>query len=290
MRKNNFLFVLLACLSVIFTPSCSKNTDDPLSLSAEEKQEIMDVALEFYFMGNQFMLEGSAANSGMEPGKAAPVNPGTGGLYSRNLISDVQENLDIMGCVDIIRNQSDEEKWVSLTLDFGADGCEGSDGATRSGKIIVTFNIGADEEIINAELEFANYRVNEYTVNGKYINTITSISPLSQTLTGEYTISKDGGASTTITIDLQNSEQQNTNLHLSGGIEAQTTKGSKTWNWSASYTSPLVYSTNCTYPISGVLSFFHGSDNVGTLNYGSGTCDAKAELTVNAQTRIISLH
>lgn len=287
MKKNNLLFTLLVCLSVIFTPACSKDDDSSTPLNAEEKQELMDVALEFYFLGNKVFMEGNAASAGEEPGISAPVKTGTNGLFSRNLISEVRENLDITGCVVLTTEHSEEENKMTITLDFGS-GCEGNDGSTRSGKIIVTAIFDIDNEMANAEIEYLNYRVDEFTVNGKY-HTITDYATLTQTSAGEYTISKAEGASTTMKFDLKYVEQQNSNLHVTGKMDAQTTKGTKTWNWRAEYTSPVVFSLSCNYPISGVLTIYHASDNVGTLNYGAGTCDEFATITVNGEARIISL-
>jgi hypothetical protein len=69
--------------------------------------------------------------------------------------------------------------------------------------------------------------------------------------------------------------------------------GSIVINDSASYTktitSPLLYDATCGYIISGTVEL-NRNGNVTTIDFGDGTCDAKATVTTNSTTEEINLH
>ena len=191
----------------------------------------------------------------------------------------------------------------TIVVDFGA-GCTSLDNITRSGSITYTLserfrNPGA---IISAT--FSNYKVNGYQLGGTY--TLTNNSSLSGIA---YTTAVSGGSifypddssysfSGTKTVT-QTAGIGSTNLStyvfsITGNYSiTNTTTGA---SLSAKVTTPLVKQESCTNNVkivSGIESFTYKKGNAslsGTLDFGTGTCDDIATITIGSFTSSVTLH
>jgi hypothetical protein len=184
----------------------------------------------------------------------------------------------------------------TMTIDFGS-GCTSANGITRKGKIIATLSGKIRKSGTTTSVSFSNYYVNNYHVEGTYsittnsgngngINYTTAVSggkitwPDGATwynYSGTHTLAQTSGIGTaTFTDDVYS---------WTGGF---TTSSSAGKSLTVSITSPLIKSMSCKNIISGVQAFTYNVIS-GTINYGDGTCDNQATLTVGNKTQPITL-
>jgi hypothetical protein len=209
--------------------------------------------------------------------------------------------LGLFYCANVTVTPADTISYPkTIVVDFGA-GCTSLDGITRSGSITYTLserfrNPGA---VISAT--FTNYVVNGYQLGGTY--TLTNNSSLSGVA---YTTAVTGGTITypndtaysfagTKTVT-QTAGIGSTNLStyvfsVTGNYTiTNTTTGEML---SAKVTTPLVKDENCANIVSGIESFAYKNGSVslsGTLDFGSGTCDNIATVTIGSFTGTVTLH
>jgi len=185
----------------------------------------------------------------------------------------------------------------TVTLDFGT-GCEGDNGITRKGKIIIvtsdTFRIkGATRKV-----SFDNYYVNDYKIEGTKTVTNTGLNSDNKPTR---TVVLAGGKVTTPdgkTIERNFSKTRTwtigflTPYNLSDDVwEITGTTTGKNINgvdFTATIKTPLVYATTCKYIKSGILEIITESKTM-SIDYGNGDCDDIATLTVNGETKQITL-
>lgn len=55
-------------------------------------------------------------------------------------------------------------------------------------------------------------------------------------------------------------------------------------------TSPLVFAASCKHIVSGIASFENSKGRKWSIDYGDGSCDDKATLTVNGKSKEITIH
>ena len=77
---------------------------------------------------------------------------------------------------------------------------------------------------------------------------------------------------------------------VQGGANGSIKKDDKFFQWSTTIEEPLVKKFTCRWIAKGVIVMRKSNTAVAELNYGNGTCDNKATLTVNGQVREITLH
>ncbi len=184
----------------------------------------------------------------------------------------------------------------TMTIDFGS-GCTSANGIVRKGKIIATLSGKIRKSGTTTAVSFSNYYVNDYHVEGTYsittnsgngngVNFTTAVSggkityPDGATYynySGTHTLAQTGGIGTVAIADDV--------FSWTGGF---TTSSSAGKSLTVSITSPLVKSMSCKNIISGVQAFTYNVVS-GTINYGDGTCDNQATLTVGSKTQTITL-
>jgi hypothetical protein len=185
---------------------------------------------------------------------------------------------------------------VTVTVDFGA-GCKSADSVTRSGSITYVFSgkLSNPGTVISAT--FNNYVVNGYKLAGTYSITNTSTTSLSLTTAvknGNITYPSDTSysfagskmvtlASGTFTVP------SSWVFNITGGYGIGSSYGD---TLTASVTTPLVHPVSCKHVVSGIVGFTYtkGSASLhGTLDYGNGTCDSTALITIGAFTKTVVL-
>jgi hypothetical protein len=184
----------------------------------------------------------------------------------------------------------------TMTIDFGS-GCTSPNGIVRKGKIIATLSGKIRKSGTTSSVSFSNYYVNDYHVEGTYsittnsgsgngVNFTTAVSggkityPDGTTYfnySGTHTLAQTSGIGTATFADDVYS--------WTGGF---TTSSSASKSLTVSITSPLVKSMSCKNILSGVQTFTYNLIS-GSINYGDGTCDNQATLTVAGKTQTIIL-
>jgi len=217
-------------------------------------------------------------------------------LNSSQLKSGTIDNsLYLSSCTLVTLNTQSSPQ--TLTLDFGT-GCTGKDGKVRSGKIIVTsvsFNTFPSVRMKT----FDNFAVDGKSISGSIAKTILKDN-VNNIRTA--TIQED------ITIILPNNEGtahrvadftrqyqlnamgvQDDNKIVSWGTFAFTRVSGVKVTKTVPVANPLVFSGACHHIVSGIVSFVTSTNHSWTIDFGDGTCDDKATLTIGTKSKIITI-
>jgi len=187
---------------------------------------------------------------------------------------------------------------ITLTVDFGS-GCKSADSIERSGSITYVFSGHLSVPGTTITATFNNYTVNGYKINGTYSisNTTTNIdapqittavtggsiqfpSDTSYAFSGTKIISVSAGSIADISSLV---------FTITGGYKISSSFGD---SLTATVTTPLERKITCRYIDQGVISFTYskGSSSAsGTLDFGDGTCDDTAVVTIGAFTKIVTI-
>ncbi len=185
----------------------------------------------------------------------------------------------------------------TVTLDFGA-GCE-TRNHIRKGKIIFTYTGRLHVPGNQVITSFENYSIDSFAIEGKH--TLTNIAAaganqksfsvkvenarLTNTLSGKWwtwnseRVFKQTEGNGTDFFPLDDV------FSLEGGSNGTSSAGR---NWVSQITNPLIKKFTCRWLVSGTIEV-SVNNTVGTLDFGNGTCDNKANLTVNGASRTLTL-
>ena len=209
--------------------------------------------------------------------------------------ASLDNSLYLSSCTVVTLNTQSSPQ--TLTLDFGT-GCTGKDGKVRSGKIIVTsvaFNTYPSVRMKT----FDNYAVDGKSVSGSIAKTI---------LKDNVNNIRTASIQEDITITLPNSEgtahrvadftrqyQLNTlgvqddNKIVSWGTFAFTRASGVKVTKTVQAANPVVFSGACHHIVSGLVSFVTSTNHSWTIDFGDGTCDDKATLTIGGKSKEITI-
>ena len=199
-------------------------------------------------------------------------------------------------CATVTLNNSDPDTYPKImTLDFGS-GCTGFDGLTRKGKIIATLSGRIRTAGTSISISFDNYSVNDFKLEGQFSITNNSgnsgLSFTTQTTNGKltypggtlyythsgnHTLTQTAGAGTVTFLD--------DSFSLTG---SGTTTSSLGNSLTVNITTPLVKKATCANIVSGVEQFTYNNIN-GTLDFGDGSCDNLALLTIGSYHQTVTL-
>ncbi len=182
-----------------------------------------------------------------------------------------------------------------VTIDFGMDGCTGRNGAVRKGKIIVTVTGYFLKEGSKRIITFENYSVNDYQISGS--KTVTNMG---QNDAGNWVrkIEVDGKVVTpeaqeitrVATREREWIEGADTPLFFWDDVFSITGHASGVNRKGVAYeteiTKALIKARNCRWIQEGTVKITTENGTV-SLDYGDGTCDNVAVLTVNGEEKEI---
>jgi hypothetical protein len=188
---------------------------------------------------------------------------------------------------------------VTVTVDFGS-GCTSADSITRSGSITYVFSGRLRTPGSTISVTFNNYTVNGYQISGSYAIENTSSGgniSLSSTITSgtivfptDSSYSFSGTKTTTVALTgIDTTNLLNNQFSITGNYLLSNSSGA---SLTANVTTPLIRELSCRNIVSGVVSFIYTSGSItvdGTLDYGSGTCDNSAVITIGATAKTITL-
>jgi len=224
----------------------------------------------------------------------AAVKVNTDALYDDVSMEVLQVNTDVglsaqptnvQACATITLSDTDPDIWPkTVTIDYGA-GCTGVNGFVRKGKIIYSLNTKLINEGAVLNVTFENYSVNGYKLEGVYTITnngsanglnigvklvggvVTYPAGNSYTKETNTTWVQTAGQATLTALDDEYDVSGNGTVSSSGNKLTATSKGS------------LHRTVICPNTVSGVLDLTY-NNIAGTLDFGTGTCDKAALLTV----------
>lgn len=278
--KNRSIIIPLIIFSFGLFFACSKDKEAE-DISPEEKEAIMEVALQYLMMdsriyGEAFNLgEINMASRPSLPSGLSTLNPGGNNTYEQN------------NC-PFINVLSENETEMKLVVDYGT-GCDGLDGTFRSGKIEITYTYNRQTPSLQMELAYTDFHLGEYTINGKYALTLEGESK--QLYRGNYSISKEGFAPSHFEITAR-TERTNTGFSHTAGASATTTLNNKDYKWKYQYEEPGILNFDCENQfVSGRVKFsLANGRNIGSIDFGDGECDGVFTVTVNGKSAVVEFH
>jgi hypothetical protein len=285
---------IMACLVIVSLVSCQKsatssNSNTSAAVQMTDSSTAADAA---YFDVLNTAFTGVADNASvwnahsLQTGQQKALGTQTLGTGS-------------LGCaVYTISNSTPGVYPKTLTLDFGA-GCTSQDGIFRSGKITYVFSDFILNPGATASVTFTNYVVNGYGINGQYTisnaSTQSALSFTTEVINGiiiypdgsnyhyshNKTYTQTAGSSTPYDIS--------DDVYSLSGTAAFSSAAGNSLELVASASAPLTVAISCHYITQGVLSFAYNQSVSGILDFGDGTCDSTAELTIGNLHETISL-
>jgi len=181
----------------------------------------------------------------------------------------------------------------TITIDFGTAGCTGLDGRTRKGSITIvydgifrnpgsTFVVTASNYEVDGIVINGTITVGPYTTNGTNLDFGIAVSNGS-------IVYADGSQATTTFTNTYSYHTDTSEFYVTGSSSTTFADGS---SLSSTITSDLIWKTSCTaagnpFPSTGVQAIVKSGSPTMVLDWGTGTCDYKASLTVGRVTREI---
>lgn len=276
MKRSNLFFSLVALLVAGITlVSCNKSDDIQIEDTSFSKDEA--------FAEGEFERIGGMADEAYE-------------MKTGNLKSIEINRIFLSDCatVTLDTNVFPHE----LTIDFGAENCLCNDGRYRRGKIIITFTGRYRQPGTVITHGFEDYYVNDNQIEGTKV--VTNMGP-NQNGNMYFTIEVVGvihRADTGGTVSWNSSRQrewiQGWNTHnrwddiflITGTAHGIKANG---FEWSSEITSPLRVELACRFMVSGTVEIQPENRPLRVLDYGDGSCDNVATVTVNGVTYTIYL-
>ena len=186
-----------------------------------------------------------------------------------------------------------------LTIDFGDTNCLGKDGRYRRGRIIVTFTGRYWRPGTIITTTFDEYYVNDNQVEGTKVVTNNGFNETGNmnwdiAVNGMITLANGEGS---ITWNSQRNREWiegiNTpfnrwdNIYLiTGDAHGERANG---LHWDRQITNPLRIELACRFIVSGTIEIQPEGKALRVLDFGDGSCDNEATVTVNGNTYTIHL-
>lgn len=214
-------------------------------------------------------------------------------IVDETYLDDSPESFPLAACATVVRDTTTTPR--TITIDYGTTNCLCRDGRFRRGIVVISYTGTRRTAGSNFSVAFNNYFVNDnavtgsisgsYTLNGTnpVINrtsniTITTPANVSSNRTATRTIEMIAGYATP--------GVRTDDVFLISGSSSMTRNGV---THSQNITTPLRREGSCNWLVSGVMTTTHGTRGTRTIDYGNGTCDNQATVTMNGRTRTITL-
>jgi hypothetical protein len=178
-----------------------------------------------------------------------------------------------------------------LTVDFGTTNCLCTDGKLRRGKIVTSYTGPFKQAGTVRTTTYENFFVNDHQLKGIKIvtnNGVNTSNNPSWTIDTKDTLLKANNGGTATWQSLRTREKTagtstpmwaDDKYSITGSGSGVKTNGN---NWSMTITNPLIIDHNCVFRIiSGIIQFQPQGKALRTLDYGNGTCDNDATVTIN---------
>lgn len=307
--KKIFFFTRLATVAfaaTLFIIGCKKEASDTLSAGEEQQAAAFSGESEAESDGTF----DDVSNNVM--GVNTDVGIGGVGIFGRTAspsVSGREMNVDsVPSCVTITITPLQVGAFPkTVVLDFGA-GCY-SHGHLRSGKIKTVFTGPLREAGSVATTTFDNFKIDTVKVEGthKITNTTATTAGSNQRqfkieVTDGKLTKPNGNYAAWNSVRVNTQAEGNGTVSplddvfkVTGNASGRVKRENLIVSWNAEITEPLIKKFTCAWVSKGrVKSVRQGlpanTPWVAVLDYGSGACDNQATLTVNGNTRQITLH
>ena len=187
----------------------------------------------------------------------------------------------------------------TVTLDFGT-GCLGKDGKLRKGKIVTIFTGPMRIPGSKTSTTFVDYSVDSFAIAGTMTVENTSLSNKqawrTEVIDGKVTNTQSGFWRKYAGVkEREQIEGNGTPLYLqddvfqiTGHADGSNSNGNV---WASKIITPVIKKYSCSWRSKGTVQINRKSNTaIAILDYGDGSCDNKATLTINGVIHIITLH
>ena len=208
--------------------------------------------------------------------------------------------LDSIGCGTVTITPFDTLTWPkTLTIDFGSTNCLCSDGRFRKGKVIANLTGRYRDSLTVITVTLDQYYVNDYHIEGS--KTITNLGHVGTYGTGGHLKYSIVVANAKITPPTGNPVYWNStrtrewiegeatswptwtdDVYLIDGSADGTDANSNTFT--VTITTPLRIALDCKWIESGTVEIAPDGLAIRTVDFGNGTCDNQASVTINGVT------
>jgi hypothetical protein len=282
MKRTNFLpklIIGLALLSLNFI-GCKKDSNNPEPSTTNDESQV-----EARDMGQSEDVNSNIDNAVAE----AMINPNTASIANRNDNPNSE-----LSCASVVHDS------IAQTVTITFNHCMGPHGHVRDGQIIVTYHNGHYWDVgANWDVTFNNFYVDNMQVTGT--RHVENVGPASNGMTWNitssltFTNSSNGNTRTWNSTRTRTISQGYGDTVITNHIYV--INGNATHANSATGSSVDITITNvtrdlsCHYITAGTL-LCDSSDNRPNklIDFGNGTCDDLATVTVNNHTFTIHLH
>lgn len=212
--------------------------------------------------------------------------------YSGNMtIYRAPQDTLVFGCATIIRDTSSSPR--QITIDFGTTNCQCNDGKNRRGKVIVTYNgMYRDSGTVITHTP-DNYFVNDNQLTGSKVVTNQGRNGAgnlwySISVNGTVIKANNGGTITWTSnrtrewIAGESTWIWTDDVYIINGTASGTRSNGE--SFTAQIIIPLRVQLSCRYIVTGSIEVNPQNHATRTIDYGNGTCDNQATVTINGNT------
>ena len=279
MRTLSFRSLAFACLAsgLLLTTGCKREADvtptDDITTAEDRSEDNIETAISSEAM------------------QAGPVDPAA--QNSPNLTTDADFRARFGSCATRTFNATTN----TLTIDFGSTNCLCPDGRYRRGQILVRFTADGQRRMNGAVVTRQNYFVNDnqhtatrtftdigggsFTVDVTNASIIRANNGGTHSWTANWTFTRIAGYGTV---------QVSDDVYSVTGSAAGTNRKNVTYATAIAAQNPLIKRADCLkYYVQGTINITNANNKTMSLDYGNGTCDNLATVTVNGRTRTITL-
>ena len=193
-------------------------------------------------------------------------------------------------CATITREKIND--YYRITVDFGATNTTCFNNIARRGKIMLTYKGNYFIQGFTDTISFDNFYLNNRHIEGKHI--VTNIGNLTWAVSvKDMKVTRPDGYFHTWNSERQRQLLQDTSsawdtfvYKVTGSVSGVNING---LSYTADIKDPLIKALGCWWIASGSIEFNAEGKPTVTINYGDGTCDNKATVTVNGKTYDIKI-
>lgn len=274
MKKINILFlIVIAVLSFCIT-SCDKNDND---VNIDMAEQIIKAESYFHNIFKQSQLIMNRLET------IVSSDDTVGGAFSGP------------HCAKVTVLPFDTISWPkNISIDYGDTNCFGVDKRYRRGRIQMETTGFLSDSLFSAQISFHNFYINDNKILGAITvereGVTVAGNPLFNVqfseggiITAAGTIYWSGTRSIEWTNGHQESDSDGSDFKYS--ITGMSSEGIsvKGRPFTADIFEPLVLKASCAWIVSGALEFMPYEGALKTLDFGSGTCNHKAALSVDGK-------
>lgn len=261
MRTARFRVISIMLLLSVFINSCKKDEPD-----TESQTAVDNTICQTEFTAVSPIVNGIAIDQ-----KGVKRTFGPAGIYGgtcAQIIIDPKDTLDGFP--------------VTMIIDFGTGCTDSVDGKTRKGKIIAVFNRKWSSAGTQVDITFDNYFVNDVKYMGnltfiKNANSYSTIVSNGKCTNGVWNLEWSCSREVTWISGQGDLDPKNDVFQVTGTESGKNREGKL---YTVKIIKPLVKRSNCKWIQEGSFELTPDGLQTRTVDFGNGSCDSKATLTI----------